>query len=821
MAMHAEPGFGSSVPINAFPPMKLLHVLNLRWVSPLVLTAATSTFSAESSTRITPPTPSTEARSKDHTPLHRAALRGDAEAVESLLAAGADANARNQFGATPLHYGIGSERVVTALLAHGAKTEIVSDAGVTPLFGAVSRKDSIAMVRRLVEAGANVNLAHAAAGESTGGGRVLSRAILGGDRRTIELLLDPKTKLDPDQYGPGLVAAALAGDLETTRVLIARGANLNTIAGNTGTALNTAIRGGHDDVAKLLITAGADLGLKSNRGYGTTPILFTAYSDGGDASVARLLIERGADINTTNDLGETALTHALKAGPDTELVRFLRERGAKSPATAARTKPVPARDVPMEPVARAAMVSDGAQRAIDLLQHSSTAFLESGFVRNQSQCISCHHQSLPAIAYGLARERGLRVNEIDLGRQLVAKNARRTRQVGRALELISPTGGETIALGYDAEELVALGSAPDEITDAMSHYLLGVQSTDGSWSAPIRRHPMNDGDIIGTAWSLRAVSLYPPTDRKPEAEAAVRRAREWLSNQTPPSLNERIFQVLGLAWASETPERLRPFRDAVAHEQRPDGSWAQLPGIDGDAWATGSALHALRLSGVATSDPIYRRGIDFLLRTQFDDGSWWVRSRAWPFQPHFDAEFPHGRDQWISAAGTAWAATALLHTLEATVKPASLPDARQLMARFQNSSSGQDKIAAVPTPRAAAADATSASAAGNDFSRNIKPLFDRSCAECHGGAKPKGGLSFATRESLLKGGLNAEPAIVPGNAKASHLLRYVADQVEDLEMPPLNKREKFPALTREEIEQLRRWIDAGAPWSEAGPITQN
>ena len=88
-------------------------------------------------------------------------------------------------------------------------------------------------------------------------------------------------------------------------------------------------------------------------------------------------------------------------------------------------------------------------------------------------------------------------------------------------------------------------------------------------------------------------------------------------------------------------------------------------------------------------------------------------------------------------------------------------------------------------------------------------------------AKPKGGFSLASRESLLKGGLNAETAIVPGNVKESHLLRYVSDQVEDLEMPPLNKREKFPALTREEIEQLRRWIDAGAPWSEPGPITQN
>jgi hypothetical protein len=44
--------------------------------------------------------------------------------------------------------------------------------------------------------------------------------------------------------------------------------------------------------------------------------------------------------------------------------------------------------------------------------------------------------------------------------------------------------------------------------------------------------------------------------------------------------------------------------------------------------------------------------------------SWFVRSRTWPFQPYFDSRFPHGKDQWISAAGTAWSILALLNTLD-------------------------------------------------------------------------------------------------------------------------------------------------------------
>ena len=60
-----------------------------------------------------------------------------------------------------------------------------------------------------------------------------------------------------------------------------------------------------------------------------------------------------------------------------------------------------------------------------------------------------------------------------------------------------------------------------------------------------------------------------------------------------------------------------------------------------------------------TTDPVYQKGVRFLLGTQLEDGSWYVRTRAVPVQPYFDSEFPHGRDQFISAAATNWATMAL------------------------------------------------------------------------------------------------------------------------------------------------------------------
>jgi N-acyl-D-amino-acid deacylase len=45
------------------------------------------------------------------------------------------------------------------------------------------------------------------------------------------------------------------------------------------------------------------------------------------------------------------------------------------------------------------------------------------------------------------------------------------------------------------------------------------------------------------------------------------------------------------------------------------------------------------------------------------DGSWLVRTRSYPVQPPKDTGFPHGKHQWISAAGTSWAAMALALSL--------------------------------------------------------------------------------------------------------------------------------------------------------------
>ena len=84
-----------------------------------------------------------------------------------------------------------------------------------------------------------------------------------------------------------------------------------------------------------------------------------------------------------------------------------------------------------------------------------------------------------------------------------------------------------------------------------------------------------------------------------------------------------------------------------------------------DAYSAGQALYALNVSGkVATTDPAYVKGLKYLLRTQAPDGSWHVKSRSIWVQPYFESGFPYEHDQWISAAGTSWAAMALAVSAE-------------------------------------------------------------------------------------------------------------------------------------------------------------
>jgi Squalene-hopene cyclase C-terminal domain len=209
--------------------------------------------------------------------------------------------------------------------------------------------------------------------------------------------------------------------------------------------------------------------------------------------------------------------------------------------------------------------------------------------------------------------------------------------------------------------LAAENYQPDPATDAMAHFLKHQQAPDGRWRILAHRPPIESSDIEVTAASMKALQAYAPKARRSEYQKSIQLAAQWLIQSQPRTTEEEAFRQLGLGWAGADRKIIQKAARRLIAEQRSDGGWAQIPSLASDAYATGQALVALQQSGaLQTTDPVYQRGIQFLLNTQLEDGSWHVKSRAISIQPYFESGFPHGHDQWISAAASNWAAMALV-----------------------------------------------------------------------------------------------------------------------------------------------------------------
>ena len=169
--------------------------------------------------------------------------------------------------------------------------------------------------------------------------------------------------------------------------------------------------------------------------------------------------------------------------------------------------------------------------------------------------------------------------------------------------------------------------------------------------------------LLGVALAVRGLSVYAPPALHADTGARLTRARAFLRDSTPFDTQDESFKLLGLVWSAAPAAEIAAQVRRLLGLQRADGGFAQTSTMKADAYATGQALYALQAGGVAPQSEAYRNGATDLLRTQLEDGTWLVRTRGFGFQPYFESGFPHGRDQFISAAATSWAVIALAYTL--------------------------------------------------------------------------------------------------------------------------------------------------------------
>ena len=291
-------------------------------------------------------------------------------------------------------------------------------------------------------------------------------------------------------------------------------------------------------------------------------------------------------------------------------------------------------------------------KALAVSQRAAANFLATG------GCVSCHADHLNGMAVAAARPLGIQADY-----ELEARQSNTTATLRGSIEqqlfqVQDPSAGVD-AMEFSILQIAAAKLDQKLSTDSLVHHIAGMQRKEGDWPnyGSAVRPPLEDGGFSHTAKGIRVLRIYPIPGRHAEFQERVDRAAKWLEGAEPRTTEDRTMQILGIFWAGRKApaDRMRQ----LLSKQRADGGWGQTDNLASDAYATGETLWALHESGMPASDPVYARGVDFLLRTQKDDGTWHVVTRALAFQPYFQSGFPHDHDQWISQAGTAMAAIAL------------------------------------------------------------------------------------------------------------------------------------------------------------------
>ncbi len=242
----------------------------------------------------------------------KAAAKGDTAQVRNLLDKGTSANSRHVLtgwsALTAASYH-GRLEIVRILIQAGANVNARDKNGGTPLLKAVIVPDAenisdllkvkAEIVRELLKAGADPHL------RDRFGGSAWEQAIINNHQELIDAF-DKVRGVKETQ----LIDAATAGDMSTAKKMIEEGADVNYKDSDGWSALSEASLAGQVEVLKLLIDSHVDVNLKHQKGW--TALMVAAQKN--QIQAAQVLLKAGADPKISNDDGVTAAMIAIKQG---------------------------------------------------------------------------------------------------------------------------------------------------------------------------------------------------------------------------------------------------------------------------------------------------------------------------------------------------------------------------------------------------------------------------------------------------------------------------------------------------------------------------
>jgi ankyrin repeat protein len=266
------------------------------------------------------------------------------QVVQGLIAAGEDIEAQHDWLGAALHVAAhaGGEAIVRLLVDAGANVNLQGCRFCRTALQAAAINGHEAVVCLLLSAGADVNLQIAGDCNSA-----LQAAAINGHETIIRLLLDAgaDVNLPGGQYGSALQAAANRGhkaivrllldagadinlqggeyDRTTDHLLIDAGADVNPQGGAYGSTLQAAAVNGHEAIVQLLLDAGADVNLQGGA-YGSA---LQAAAVNGHEAIIQLLLDAGADVNLQGGAYGSALQAAARQGHEA-IIQLLLDVGA-------------------------------------------------------------------------------------------------------------------------------------------------------------------------------------------------------------------------------------------------------------------------------------------------------------------------------------------------------------------------------------------------------------------------------------------------------------------------------------------------------------
>ncbi len=309
--------------------------------------------------------------------------------------------------------------------------------------------------------------------------------------------------------------------------------------------------------------------------------------------------------------------------------------------------------------AEPAAIEKSVSKSLLLLQKSGYTFIN----RNTLKCVSCHHNTLTSMAAEIAKKKGIPVVDSFTLHRIKAMEF--TIAAAGNPNLINQFLSVNFAAPYILLGLYAEKYPATFYTDMSVDYLISQAKPNGSFLAESGRPPLETGDIHLTAMAIRAIQLYASPAKKNKVNELVAKSRQWLEKTHTDVQQELAFQLLGMQWCGSNLDDKKRVAEKLRSMQNEDGGWSQLPTMRSDAYATGQTLYALYESGlIKPEDAVYQKGLNNLLKTQDEDGAWFVATRSYPIQPFVNSDFPpYDENQFISATASNWATMALLNAL--------------------------------------------------------------------------------------------------------------------------------------------------------------